>query len=59
MTKDKTYEEASEVSAIDGEVNVDGPDHVAVKLTPEAALKTGNKLIDGAMEAAGQRHFSD
>jgi hypothetical protein len=37
-------------------VNVDGPDGVDVGLTPEAALETSNRLLDGATEAAGQRH---
>jgi hypothetical protein len=36
MTDDKTYDEASKVSAKEGEVLVDGPDAVDVKLTPEA-----------------------
>jgi hypothetical protein len=47
------------VSAEDGEVVLDGPDGVDVKLTPEAALETSNNLLDGAAEAAGQRRLKD
>lgn len=50
----KTYNRASEVVAEDGRVLVDGPDHVDVALTPDAALETGGRLIDEAAKAAGQ-----
>ena len=48
--------EASKVSAEDAEVVVDGPDGVAVSLTPEAAIETGNRLIEAGATAAGQRY---
>lgn len=54
---DKTYDTPSEVAADDGAVVVDGPDGVAVTLTPEAAEVTSDRLMDKAAEAAGQRHF--
>jgi len=38
-------------------VIVDGPDGVAVSLTPEAAIETGERLQDSGVEAAGQRHL--
>jgi hypothetical protein len=58
--KDKhLYDQASEVSAEEGRVHVNGPDGVAVALTPEAAFETADRLTDGAAEAAGQRHFMD
>lgn len=51
----KTYDEASSVEADDGEVVVDGPDGVAVTLTPEAAIETSDRLLEKGMTAAGQR----
>jgi hypothetical protein len=51
----KVYDEPSEVDAEKGIVSVDGPDGVAVLLTPEAAIETSQRLLDGGMEAAGQR----
>ena len=53
----KTFTEASEVKAKDGQVLVDGPDAVEVSLTPEAALETSERLLHGAMKAEGQRHL--
>lgn len=52
----ETYDEASDVGAEDGAVTVDGPDGVAVTLTPEAAEETSHRLLDNAAEAAGQRY---
>ena len=49
------YNEASKIVAEQGEVQVDGPNGVAIALTPEAALETANRLNDGAIVAAGQR----
>ena len=54
----KTHDQASEVSASEGVVIVDGPDAVAVSLTPEAAETTGERLMDGAVVARGQRRLS-
>ena len=53
MTK-PTYDKPSEVASEGGKVLVDGPDHVDVALTPDAALETGGRLIDEAAKAAGQ-----
>ncbi len=55
MSNDQTYDEATKVTAKDGEVILDGPDGVDVKFIPEAAEKTSDELLRGAMEAAGQR----
>ena len=53
---DKTiYEDPSDVEAKEGVVSVDGPDHVDVKLTPEAAAETSHRLLKGAMKAQGQK----
>jgi hypothetical protein len=51
MAQDKLYEEATEVTAKDGEVILDGPDAVDAKVTPEAAEETADNLIEGAVEA--------
>ncbi len=48
-----------EVEAEDGVVKVDGPDHVHVDLTPDAALETSDRLLHGSQEAAGQKLLSE
>ena len=58
MSKE-TYSKPSDVVAEAGRVLVDGPDHVDVALTPEAALETGGRLIDKAAVAAGQAHATE
>ncbi len=50
----RIYDEASHVSAEEGEVIVDGPDGVAVSLTPRAAAETSDRLLDAAVRAHGQ-----
>ena len=57
MVDDKLYDEATKVTARDGEVILDGPDGVDVKVTPEAAEQTAVNLEDAAVEARGQRRF--
>jgi hypothetical protein len=52
---DDLYNDASKVTAEDGTVKVKGPDGVDVRLTVEAALETSDRLLDGAVEANGQR----
>ena len=59
MHRDKLYDEATEVTAVDGDVILDGPDAVDVKITPEAAEETADNLIKGAAEAAGQRRLKN
>jgi hypothetical protein len=59
MTDRVIYDEASEIDAEDGIVSVKGPDAVDVRLTPEAAEETSERLNTGAMKARGQRFFSD
>lgn len=51
----KLHDEPSEVDADEGQVLVDGPDGVSVSLTPEAALETADRLVEGAMMAKGQQ----
>ena len=55
--EDEIHDSASDVKAKDGAVCVKGPDGVDVKLTPEAAEETSNRLVDGAVTASGQRRF--
>jgi hypothetical protein len=55
MDHNKTYDEASDITAEQGEVLVDGPDGVAVSLTPDAAIETSDRLLHGAMTARGQQ----
>lgn len=53
MSKE-TYSRPSDVIAVDGKVLIDGPDHIDIAMTPEAAAETGSRLIDQAARAAGQ-----
>ncbi len=55
MTDDKIYEKPSKVTVEDGVVSVKGPDAVDVKMTPEAADETSERLLYGAMQALGQK----
>ena len=59
MARDKLYDEATEVTAEDGEVILDGPDAVDVKVTPEAAEARADNLIGGAVGSRGQRRLKD
>ena len=59
MNRDKVYDEATDVTAKDGEVILDGPDEVDVKITPEAAEQTADNLVEGAVKARGQRRLKD
>jgi hypothetical protein len=59
MSKHRLYDEATETGAEDGEVTLDGPDGVAISMTPEAARETSDRLMDSAAEAAGQRRFAN
>ena len=52
--ENKPYSTPSEVTAEHGEVAVDGPDGVAVSLTPEAAAETSDRLLHAAAQAKGQ-----
>jgi osmotically-inducible protein OsmY len=58
MGDDELYDQATKVTAEQGEVVLDGPDGVDVKLTPDAAEETADNLIEGAVEARGQRRLS-
>ena len=55
--KAQLFDAPTEVSAKDGEVILDGPDGVDVKLTPEAARETSDRLLEGAAMAQGQKRL--
>ncbi|MDP5278470.1 hypothetical protein Q9Q95_06000 [Sphingomonas sp. DG1-23] len=56
MTSPQEPESKPGVAAAEqGLVLLDGPDGIAVAMTPEAADATGRSLIAAAEEAAGQR----
>ena len=55
MSDETVYEEPSEVDAVEGVVSVKGPDSVDVKLTPDAAVETSDRLLKGSLKAQGQR----
>ena len=59
MGQKQIYNKASDVTVEDGVVNVDGPDAVDVALTPDAAMETSDRLLEGAMNARGQKYFAD
>jgi hypothetical protein len=59
MPKDEVYSEPSDVKAVEGNVDVDGPDAVDVTMTPEAAEETSERLLGQALKARGQRRMKN
>jgi hypothetical protein len=59
VSDDKIHDEPSRVIAEDGVVSMDGPDYVAVKITPDAAGRTGESLIEESVRARGQQRSMD
>jgi len=51
----KAHETPSDVQATEGHVLVDGPGGIAVTLTPDAAEKTAERLIEHADQARANR----
>ena len=49
------FAEPGVATAEDGHVVLDGPDGVALTLTPEAALTTAQRLVEASEEALRQR----
>ncbi len=54
MTRMTPETEPGVAAAESGQVTLDGPDGVAVAMTPAAARETGRRLIAAADEAEGQ-----
>ena len=54
MPARKAYDEPTEVTAVDGEVALCGPDGIGLSMTPKAAAATGKRLGDAAEEARAQ-----
>ena len=59
MGSNAPHDDASSVSAEEGEVLVDGPDGVAVAMTPDAAEETARRLMTAAAEARRQSSDGD
>jgi hypothetical protein len=55
--KSDVYDDPSEVKAVDGKVEVDGPDAVDIAFTAEAAEETSERLLGQAFKARGQRRM--
>lgn len=47
----KPHDKPAKVERVDDEVLIDGPDGMTASLTPEAALKTAQRLEQKAIEA--------
>jgi hypothetical protein len=54
MSEHLEEKEPSRVAAEEGQVIVDGPDGVAVTLTPDAAEETARRLLEAVDEARRQ-----
>jgi hypothetical protein len=54
MESVRSHSEPSDVNAEAGQVLVEGPDGVAVSLTPEAAEETARRMIIAASQARSQ-----
>lgn len=58
MTEKAPCDQALDVDAADGCVVMMGPDQVEIRLTPNAAEETSERLLEASMKARGQRYFS-
>lgn len=54
MPRDGVFDESGKAYAEEGQVMLDGPDGVAISMTPDAAEETANELIRAASEARQQ-----
>ena len=55
----KPYDRSTEATAEEGEVMLDGPDGLAISLTPEAAVRTAQSIHAAAGQATLQRDARD
>lgn len=58
MGTKELFDEPTKIRAVDGNVELDGPDGVDVAMTPEAAEETADRLFRASAEAAGQRRLA-
>lgn len=58
-THQRPFDTASEVTPIEGEVVIDGPDGIAASMTPDAAHETGERLLHAAAVARQQKGNDD
>ncbi len=54
MASKSPFDEATKVTAEQGEVVLQGPDSIGLSMTPKAAAETGRRLRDGAEQARKQ-----
>ncbi|WP_311271190.1 hypothetical protein [Sphingobium sp. WCS2017Hpa-17] len=59
MRQPGVYEEGGKAFAEEGQVMLDGPDGVAVSMTPQAAEDTARELLRAAVEAKSQISLRD
>lgn len=59
MSQAYVYEEGGKAFAEQGQVMLDGPDGVAVSMTPQAAEETAKELLRAASEARCQLSSQD
>jgi hypothetical protein len=52
--KKPVFEDPSDVQAVEGAVELDGPDAVDVAMTPDAAEETSERLLRQSFKARGQ-----
>jgi hypothetical protein len=55
MSRNAIHDRASETEAVEGLVIVDGPDGVALTITPKAAATMARRLARSASKAQAQR----
>jgi hypothetical protein len=58
MRENGVYEKPGKAFADQGQVMLDGPDGIAVSMTPEAAEGTAHELLRAASDAKAQRALS-
>ena len=58
MPDDKIYTEPSDVTVKDEAIALNGPDGVDVKLTPEAAEETTDRLLNAVVTVRGKHLLS-
>ncbi len=56
---DIVHDKPSDVEDAPGVVMVSGPDGVAVSMTPDAAARTGGKLLEHAAAAQGKSAIAE